>query len=337
MGEVLDKKYVLVIMPKFYAYSDEMRAELESRGYGVDLFYEEPSRITFLVMRRVSQWLNNRFLYSLFSRQLSLRIKKAKHKYSFFLVIRGNILSGSFIDSVKKRFLLPNARSVYYTWDSFTYLIHQGRLAEQFQCKFSFDSCDVRNNKGWTLLPLYYTASFDVCKIKMSVEKEYDIVCIAGFNEQRYLAIKQLVKSNPNLVFYVRLYLDRGLYEYKRKTSDIYRQLDLSWISFDLMPPSKVAIRNLMGKAILDYTDHLQCGLSMRTVESIGLNMKLITNNPYVKEYDFWKNGNVFYWDEVNGENVIDKEWLESDYHYDKNIKDSYSLHHWLDVLTGIV
>ena len=326
----------MVIMPKFYAYADEMRAELENRGYSVDLFYEEPSRISFLVMRRLSSWLKTGLFFSTFSKRLFSRVKKQGHKYSFFLVIRGNILSSSFIKSVKRELLLPAAKNVYYTWDSFTYLIHKGKLAELFQNRFSFDSRDVKNNDGWSLLPLYYTSSFDVDKIDSDIKKKYDISCIAGFNEQRYLALKKLVESNPGMKFFVKLYLDKKLYKYKRKTSDIFRNLDMDWITFDLIPPSKVAEYNLMSKAILDYTDHLQCGLSMRTVESIGLKMKLITNNPYVKEYDFWQNGNVFYWDEVNGENVLDKGWLESDYHYDKTIKDSYSLCHWLDVLTGI-
>jgi hypothetical protein len=336
MGEVLEeRKYALVIMPKFYAYADEMKTELESRGYRVDLFYEEPPRMIFLVMKRMSRWLRTSFFYYLFSKGLLRKIKKQKHRYSFFLVIRGNILTPSFIVNVKENFLLPGARNTYYTWDSFTYLIHKGKLAELFQNRFSFDSRDVRNNKGWELLPLYYTDSFDADKIDSDIKKEYDISCVAGFNEQRYLALKKLVETNPEIKFYVRLYLDKDLYEYKKKTSDFYRQLDLSWITFDLIPPLKVAEYNLMGKAILDYTDHLQCGLSMRTVESIGLNMKLITNNPYVKEYDFWKNGNVFFWDEIDDDNIINRDWLESAYHYDKEIKNRYSLHQWLDVLMG--
>lgn len=329
-------KYALLIMPHFYAYAEEMRRELERRGYKVDLFYEEPPRILFLIMRRLSNWMNSNTPYKPFLYKLYRRIRKNDYKYSFFLVIRGNILNDKFIQSVKSNMLLPDARSVYYTWDSFTYLIHQGQLGNNFDYKYSFDTNDIKERDDWQLLPLFFTSSFDGGRIEADVDVKYDVACVAGFNEQRYLALKSVVAANPELKFYIRLYLDKKLYDYKIKTSELFRQLDLEWVSFELISPREVADIYLSSKAILDYTDHFQCGLSMRTIEAIGLRKKLITNNPHVKDYDFWESGNVFYMNEREGEYLIPYDWLEIEYTVIEEIRSNYSLSHWLDVLMDL-
>lgn len=329
-------KNILMIMPQFYTYSEELKAELEKRGYVVDLFYEEPPRLLFLILRRLSDCLKSDFMYKCFSYFLYRKILRKRHRYSFFFVIRGNILTRAFVQKVKNNLLLPNARDVYYTWDSLTYLEHKGDLAKSFSYKYSFDSRDIANKKDWNLLPLFYTNSFDRDQIERNNEIKYDVTCIASLNAQRYKMLKEIVAANPNLRFNIRLYIDKKLYEYKKKTSEAFHQLDMSWVTFDLLSPIEVAIQNLQSRVVLDCTDSCQCGLSMRTVESIGLKKKLVTNNPYVKKYDFWNDGNVFYIDAANNCLNISTEWLQMEYNPNENVRKRYSLQHWLDVIMGL-
>lgn len=336
MGKVLEYEYALVIMPNFYAYSKEIKDELENRGYTVDLFYEEPHRILFLIIRNLSNILKTSFIYRLFSNVLYHRICRKRHKYDLLIVVRGNILTGDFVDRIKNHLLTTKARDSYYTWDSFKYLMHEGKLGNHFSNCFSFDAVDVKNAPGWSLLPLFYTDTFNCDKCGTVCAYEYDICCIASFNEERYYAINKIVENNPNLHFYIRLYIDRKLFEYKRKTNPAFKQLNMAWISFELMTPTEVAKLNMSSKAVLDYTDKRQCGLSMRTIESIGLKRKLITNNLSVQDYDFYKDGNVLLLKIENEGTKIPEIWLNREYNDNKSVRSRYSLQFWTDCLLGI-
>lgn len=325
------KEYTLVIMPLFYGYSIEIKNELEKKHYLVDLLYEQPGTITFLIIRNLNRLFKTSFFYSIFLSILYLKLLIRNRKYKYVIVIRGNILTASFINRIKEKFLQPDGRTIFYTWDSLIYLNHQGKLANVFDKKFSFDSDDVYNDNTWILHPLFYLNIYDYANSRNIPSKTYDICCISGFNEYRYSFLKTLAASNPHLKFYFFLYIDKTLLEYKKKRDNFYSNLDLSWLSFDILSPEEVVKICNSSFAILDITDKKQSGLSMRTIESVGLNQKLITNNIKVKEYDFYNNNNI--WVLENNNIVIPKSWLQSKYVFNEEIRKRYSLSNWVDTL----
>lgn len=79
-------------------------------------------------------------------------------------------------------------------------------------------------------------------------------------------------------------------------------------------------------RAVLDICHSSQSGLTMRTIESIGLDKKLITNNSLVKEEPFYTPDmiTVFNEDEILGFNLLDNSTMK--YHF----KGDYSLKCWL-------
>ena len=56
-----------------------------------------------------------------------------------------------------------------------------------------------------------------------------------------------------------------------------------------------------------------QCGLTLRSMESLAFRKKLITNNPYVRTYDFYKPENIFVWGEDDPSEL--KSFVEEPYH----------------------
>lgn len=60
------------------------------------------------------------------------------------------------------------------------------------------------------------------------------------------------------------------------------------------IPYSRCVEEASKSKAILDLTQEGQAGLTLRVLESLFLNKKVITNNRYIKNYSFFNNDNIF-------------------------------------------
>ena len=323
-------KRILVIMPRFYDYANEIVNTLKQRGLQVDLIYEEPPRILFLIGKKIKKLFRTGCVYEIFNKWIYRCLLKKKQKYDFFLVIRGNILSESLIKSITESFLKKNARKVYYTWDSLDFLQHKGHLAELFDDKFSFDLDDVANNSGWKLLPLFYTDEYNQ-ESEVNLTKEYDLVCVCSLNRYRYEMVKCLQEMNPALRIFRKFYIGRFLYFIKKVIDPFFRTLDTKDIMFKSMHPEEIREVYLRSKAILDVTYLKQSGLSMRTIEAIGMRKKIVTNNKSICNYDFFSDENVYVYDENCME--IPTGWLYKEFMLEEDIRTRYTLKNWLTVL----
>lgn len=86
---------------------------------------------------------------------------------------------------------------------------------------------------------------------------------------------------------------------------------------------------NLSSKAILEIPRPGQSGATLRLMEALFLNKKVITNNPKVKEEPFYSENNIF----ILGERPIDdlKSFIDSDYDYSSDeYIDKYDFNSWL-------
>ena len=80
-------------------------------------------------------------------------------------------------------------------------------------------------------------------------------------------------------------------------------------------------------KCVIDIESAKQCGLTMRTIEMIGLRKKLITTNKDIVNYDFYHEDNILVVDRNNF--VLDEAFIDRPYyHLDEQIYEKYSLSH---------
>ena len=78
-------------------------------------------------------------------------------------------------------------------------------------------------------------------------------------------------------------------------------------------------------KVVIDIQHPKQVGLTMRTIEMLGLRKKLITTNKDIKNYDFYNEDNICVIDRKNV--LIDKKFIKSDYNQSSDIfRKNYSL-----------
>lgn len=82
-------------------------------------------------------------------------------------------------------------------------------------------------------------------------------------------------------------------------------------------------------KCILDYNQEGQVGLSLRPMEALFLERKLITNNTDIKNYDFYNHDNIFILGEDNINEI--KEFINKSYRkVNQDIINYYDFEQWL-------
>ncbi len=100
---------------------------------------------------------------------------------------------------------------------------------------------------------------------------------------------------------------------------------------FDLKKKDSEEIASIVenSKIVLDIQHPKQTGLTMRTIEMVGMNKKLITTNTSIKNYDFYNPRNISVIDRKNV--VIDSEFLNTSYEpLPEEMYHKYSLQNWI-------
>ena len=84
-------------------------------------------------------------------------------------------------------------------------------------------------------------------------------------------------------------------------------------------------------RVILDYVTSYQTGLSLRCMESIFFSKKIITNNPYIKDYDFYDKDNIFILNKRSNIKQLNK-FINGEFKsIDKDIIDEYDYLSWIE------
>ena len=82
-------------------------------------------------------------------------------------------------------------------------------------------------------------------------------------------------------------------------------------------------------KALLDYNAYNQKGLSLRVMESLFFEKKLITTNKNVKNYGFYNKNNIFIIGEDKWQNL--EEFINSEYEkINPEIIDYFDFKQWI-------
>lgn len=113
----------------------------------------------------------------------------------------------------------------------------------------------------------------------------------------------------------------------------IYMSIPFKNIKFKPLSIEDTAKLYDKSKIVIDYTTPSQTGLSMRTIECLGHECKIITNNKNIKFEKFYSEENVFIYDD----NVkILPEFIEKPYKKNNDeVMYYYSIKGWIDTILG--
>ncbi len=325
MMQVLEGKKILYITPKFFDYENKIKKELEDLGAIVDFFDDRPAndfmtkvfirlKLKSFIKKKIDEYYEN--LYSFISNK----------KYDFIFVVSPETLDYNKLLRIKE--IQNSAKYVLYMWDSFENK-NSFNTIKLFDEIYSFDSRDCEKY-NLNFLPLFYCSEYKKDLVKNDFK--YDLSFIATAHSDRYRLAKEIQKflEENNLSVYYYFYLPSKIIYYVRKLFvKKYSYGKLSEFSFNSLPQNKIIEIFENSKVILDINHPLQFGLTMRSIECLGAEKKLVTTNHNIINYDFYNPNNIL---------IIDREEINIDLNFFKNeyqslsddLYEKYSLNSWL-------
>ena len=327
----LKGKKILFFSPKAFGYEVEIKNRLIELGSSVVYYDDRPS---------------NGFWGKALLRVNKSLIKTQIDKY--YKMIQENLVSGSpsfdyifllnleampvwFIEWLKGHY--KKSIVILYMWDSFRNKVNTGDYLPFCDRAITFDPEDLKTNPKLEFRPLFYLNTYaDIAKNKAF---DYDVSFVATGHSDRYV-ISNKVKSQIEKcggVMYSYLYLQsKKLFAYLKITNSKFKKAKIGDFNYHSLSTGDLLNVISKSKAVLDVQHPMQTGLTMRTIEMIGAERKLITTNSAVKKYDFYNPNNISVID--RNDPIIDRNFLLIPYEpIPADLYHKYSLDGWLEYI----
>ena len=327
----LDGKKILFIAPAFFGYEIKIADKMVALGAKVD-FYDERS-ITKSYEKALLKINPQIFRKKTIKYYNQILEKKDGVDYDYVFVIKCEMMPIDIIEKMKNQF--SKAIFCLYLYDSLNNIKGIKKKLRYFDRVLSFDLEDTKKDSKMIFRPLFFV---DEYKKVFNNQKKYkfDVSFIGTIHSDRYKVIKAIKelsnKNNHQYYFYCYLQSKFIYYLYKFTKSE-FRGVTKSEFRFDKIVSSDIAEVIDQTKVVLDVQHPKQTGLTMRTIEMIGMHKKLITTNPSITKYDFYNPDNIAVIDRNMvriPEGFLDKPYKE----IEKDIYNNYSLENWIiDVL----
>lgn len=317
-------KKILFIGIGFYDYDHAIILELEKLGFVVDYFCETPDNFSLRFNTRVN---NEQKIEEIVRKHVLSIANNCGKNYDFVFVIKGNYISREAMEIIKRK--NQSALFILYLWDSMKRIPNFSNISFFFHKIYSFDRMDCQENSSLIFEPLFYRNEYEnIATIKSKFE--YDLSFIGWYHSDRLRILKNIAQSlnQQDLTYYFKLYT--GFFSFFIHT--LFGGELKNNKEFLIFKPIKANESNsviMKSSCILDIAHPLQSGLTIRTIEMLGAQKKLITTNNDIINYDFYNSKNIF---------VIDRESPVLDLDFFKlpivpthdDIRENYRLENWL-------
>ena len=334
--DTLDGKKVLLVA--LTGYSDGIVSEMKKLGAEVDYINDKPNN--GLICKTLGR-LQIGFYQKKIHKYYCDQINKLKNKdYDRILVIRGEYTPIASLKKMKQAF--PNAKIILYMWDGMNKTNTKGidKKWPFYDKVYTFDRIDYEAHKDKIeFLPLYYYNAYlpNDCKEPNSEDFKYDLSFIGTGHDDRIKIVKSVMsaceKKNKKCFSYFFIPHKFVFYKYKLLNKD-FVDVQLSDVQFKMLPFEQLYKIYADSKCVIDIENSGQHGLTMRTIEILGLKRKLITTNIDIVNYDFYNDNNILIIDRNNP--TIDDSFFEKPYvTLSDEIYEKYSLKNWILVVLG--
>ncbi|HFU3800791.1 TPA: capsular biosynthesis protein CpsH [Streptococcus suis] len=319
------KKILFVALP---GYSNGMKKKMEDMGAEVVYINDKP-KDTFL--GKALGRLGFGFYQQIINKYYEAELSKIRHQsFDYILVIRGEYTPKESLE--RMRLYFPNSKIILYMWDS---LINNKFIREKWEYYdkvYTFDRIDYLNFKETiSFLPLFYYEDF-LPKSTKTTDYKYDLAFIGTGHEDRIQIVKSLIQqlNNYQRKSFSYFFIPHKLVYYINKfRNPSFKNVKIKDVEFEQLPFETLYEIYSQAKCVVDIESSRQNGLTMRTIEMIGLEKKLITTNKDIINYDFFNSNNIMILDRKNP--IIDLEFLDKPYiPLDEKIRNKYSLHDWI-------
>lgn len=320
--KTLRGKKILFFSVQLFGITDGIRNKMVELGADVDYYDERPSNHWILKSILKLFPSASKYLVAIYYNRIWSSVKNKS--YDYFFLIKGEVIPEWFLEKIcsSKRVL----HTVYYSYDSL--LNNPGFVNKMhfFDSKITFDRIDAIQ-LNISFLPLFFPDSFERSKLGNS----YDLVFIGSLHSDRVKTLAKIIRELPTTVrVKYHIYVpNRLVYYFKRHINPSLRQSSGLDISFEPLDEKELLDLMINSRGIIDIHHPNQSGLTMRSIESVGIGRKLVTTNDDCKNYPFYSHNNIFILDRDSP--TIPIEFLERPYEeIDESIYSSYTLESWL-------
>lgn len=329
----LEGKRILFFAPSFFGYELKIKAKMEEMGALVDFFDERSvssaiNRALLKVSPKIFTKKTNDYYNDIFK-------ENKDNNYEYVLVIKCDMISSDILKQMKVVF--KEAKFCLYLYDSISNIPDIESKFQYFDRVLSFDRSDSMGNEKIIFRPLFYLDEFrkEINSESLTCE-DIDLSFLGTIHSDRYAILKKIerVCKEYNLIFFTFKYLQSRFIYYVYKTiKKEFRDTKISDFSFEKMETGDISNIVSRSKVILDIEHPKQTGLTMRTIEMIGMQKKLITTNKDIINYDFYYPHNILVISRENPE--LPYEFFNSSYRaLDKNVYEKYNIENWIrDIL----
>jgi hypothetical protein len=331
-GALLSGKRVLFIAPMFFGYEQLIVGELKAQGAQVDYFNDRPKNdfITKSLVR-----IDRRLIASAVNTYYDGIIQSTSaNRYDHILIVRGEAISLERIRRLKQA--QPAARLSLYLWDSMHYNPNARDILGEFDDVFSFDRVDADSNPKIEFLPLFYGREFER-SAEWRGTPSYDVCFIGTLHTDRYKVLEKvidLLEARGRKVFVYGYYPSKTLFRLRSIFDPGFRKFAAKHVRFTGMKLPEVVDRIAESRAVIDINRPKQLGLTMRTIEAVGAQRRLITTNVDIANYDIFSPHAIRVLDRHDP--VIDDAFLDSELTpFDESVRQRYSVSAWVSRIFG--
>lgn len=327
---IVGKRILLIALP---GYPNGIIEQMKALGAEVDYMHDKPDEgVLCKTLGRLHIKAYQKVLHKYYEKQIE---KYYDRNYDYILVIRGEYTPESAIILLRKSF--PKSKIILYMWDGLHKKNTRGieKKWPLFDKVYTFDRIDYEENKDKiTFLPLYYYDNYLPKKMPESNSDNfrYDISFIGTGHGDRIKIVKQIFKKCQynGMSTFSYFYLPHPLLFFSNKLlNKHYKNVHGSDIKYKMLSFEKVYEVYSNSRCVIDVENIGQHGLTMRSIEILGLKRKFITTNSDIVNYDFYNKNNVM---------VIDREDPDFDFDFIKKpyiqlkeeIYEKYSLKNWI-------
>lgn len=322
----LKGKKVLYIGQSFFGYEKEIKRMLENMGATVDYYNERPSNN--ILTKTLIRLRLKKILHIKIQNYYNKIINETKNtEYDYVFLVKIETIDKPILEKIKNS--QKNAEFMLYMWDSVRNYKSSVETLALFDRAFSFDKQDCIAYNKLQFLALFYIPIYENIEKKEIV---YDLCFIGSGHSDRYVIVKNIFNQVEKLglrMFTFFFLHTKQMYRFRKLFDKKFKNAVIGEFSFEPMSQQDVVEVIARSNVIVDIEHPQQSGLTMRTIEMLGAQKKLITTNADIKNYDFYNENNVYVIDR-NSPN-LKKEFFDSPYlSIEPEIYEKYALRSWI-------
>jgi len=289
------RKRLLFVAFDYHEYSRAIHAEFIRLGFDSHFHSIQPGKLYLKIMRRLSS-SGYQSLLDRYHRQIIMSYPQGGFDQVVFLQVHQ--MSHGNMDLLKVRH--PDARFSLYNWDAVTTHDYRPYL-KYFDKAFTFDPADA-GHLSIGYLPLFCIRRFQgLRRDQCSPLSAYFVGNIV--NPRRYEAVCAFEEycAHENILF--SKYFSTTVHGW---TTMLKAGLRPKKVSLRAIPDAAFVAMMQQSSAVFDFANHSQTGFTMRTMENLCAGKKIITNNPNVKNAEFYSDDRFLIFDDLDFSSVSD-------------------------------